>query len=162
MLFRSPQYTKYFGLGIMNTRRVKGIRIVNTFGGGWARSMKERWSMMTSAFVVVSIMLAFGVVSHASWQNSNSSVTSNSPSAAAIYARRCASCHGKDGRAKTFKAKFNDARDLTNWQWQEMVSDERIYNSIVNGRGKMPAFGKKLSDSQVDSVVSYVRSLKKQ
>lgn len=116
---------------------------------------------MASALVVVGVLVSFGVVSHASWQNSNSSVASNPPSAAAIYAKRCASCHGKDGRAKTFKAKFNDARDLTDQQWQEMVSDERIYNSIVNGRGKMPAFGKKLSDSQVDSLVSYVRSLKK-
>ena len=75
--------------------------------------------------------------------------------------KRCASCHGKDGRAKTFKAKFNDARDLTNSQWQADVSDERIYNAITNGRGKMPAFGKKLSDAQVESLVSYVRSLKK-
>lgn len=135
--------------------------VVNTSGGGRNRAMKQQWNRMVLAFVVSGIMFTFGVVSHASWQNSNSSATSNSASAAAIYAKRCASCHGKDGRAKTFKAKFNDARDLTNWQWQEAVSDERIYNAIVNGRGKMPAFGKKLSDSQVDSLVSYVRSLKK-
>ncbi len=126
--------------------------------------MKQRWSRMVFAFafVVSGIVLTLGGISHASWQNSNSSVTSNPASAAAIYARRCASCHGKDGRARTFKAKFNDARDLTSWQWQEAVSDEQLYNSIMNGRGKMPAFGKKLSDLQVDSLVSYVRSLKKQ
>jgi mono/diheme cytochrome c family protein len=124
--------------------------------------MKQQWSRTAFALLVFSIVLTFGVVTHASWQNSNSSVTSNSPSAAAIYMKRCASCHGKDGRARTFKAKFNDARDLTNGQWQEDVSDERIYNAIMNGRGKMPAFRKKLSDSQVESLVSYVRGLKKQ
>lgn len=121
----------------------------------------KQLSRMTCGFVVIGVMLTFGMVTHASWQNSNSSATSNPASAAAIYMKRCASCHGKDGRAKTFKAKFNDARDLTNAQWQEDVSDERIYNAITNGRGKMPAFRKKLSDSQVESLVSYVRGLKK-
>ncbi|HET6890884.1 MAG TPA: cytochrome c [Pyrinomonadaceae bacterium] len=121
----------------------------------------KQFSRMTFGFVVFGVMFTFGMVTHASWQNSNSSVTSNPASAAAVYIRRCASCHGKDGRAKTFKAKFNDARDLTNGQWQQNVSDERIYNSITNGRGKMPAFRKKLSESQVESLVSYVRSLNK-
>ena len=124
--------------------------------------MKQLWPRKWLAFVVFGAVLTFGVISHASWQNSNSSTSSDPASAAAIFNRRCASCHGKDGRAKTFKAKFNDARDLTNWQWQERVSDEQLYNSIMNGRGKMPKFGKKLSESQVDSLVSYVRSLKKQ
>lgn len=77
-----------------------------------------------------------------------------------LYAKRCASCHGKDGRAKTFKAKFNHARDLTNEAWQNEASDERIFNSILNGRGKkMPAFGKKLSEQEINSLVAYIRTL---
>jgi cbb3-type cytochrome c oxidase subunit III len=80
----------------------------------------------------------------------------------AIFDSRCATCHGKDGRAKTFKAKFNKARDLTDAAWQAEASDERIYNSISNGRGKkMPAFAKKLSRAEVEGLVGYVRSLKK-
>ena len=35
---------------------------------------------------------------------------------AVTFAKNCATCHGKDGRAKTFKAKFNHARDLTDPQ----------------------------------------------
>jgi mono/diheme cytochrome c family protein len=88
--------------------------------------------------------------------------TSTSPtSAAAIYDRRCASCHGKDGRAKTFKGKLRSARNLTDPQWQADVSDERLFNSIMNGRGKMPSYGKKLSEAEINSLVSYVRGLKK-
>ena len=83
-------------------------------------------------------------------------------SAASLYAKYCSSCHGKDGRAKTFKAKFNHARNLADPDWQSAVSDERIFNSIANGRGsKMPAFSKKLSETEIDSLVSYVRSLKR-
>ena len=82
--------------------------------------------------------------------------------AAALFKSKCATCHGKDGRARTFKAKFNSARDLTDAGWQERVTNERIFNSIANGRGsKMPAYGENLSDAQIESLVAHVRSLKK-
>jgi mono/diheme cytochrome c family protein len=82
-------------------------------------------------------------------------------SAAELYAKNCASCHGRDGRAKTFKARFNHARNLADPEWQGKVSDERIFNSIMNGKGKMPAFGKKFSEQEIDALVAYVRGLKK-
>ncbi len=84
------------------------------------------------------------------------------PTAAAkLFAKNCATCHGKDGHAKTFKAKFNHARDLTDAKWQADVSDERIFNSISAGRGDhMPAFGKKFSKAEINTLVAHVRSLK--
>ena len=82
--------------------------------------------------------------------------------AGSIFESKCATCHGKDGRAKTMKAKFNKARNLTDAAWQAEASDERIYNSIANGRGKkMPAFAKKLSRVELEGLVGYVRGLKK-
>jgi mono/diheme cytochrome c family protein len=85
----------------------------------------------------------------------------NARTAAALYARNCASCHGRDGGAKTLKARVNHARKLSEAEWQNRVSDERIFNSIINGKGKMPAYAKKLSEQEIDSLVTYVRSLKK-
>src|SRR6266550_2898168 len=79
--------------------------------------------------------------------------------AKALYSSECATCHGKDGKAKTFKAKFNHARNLNDAKWQAEVTDERLYNSIHNGKGKMPAFGKKLSDSRINALVAFVRTL---
>jgi mono/diheme cytochrome c family protein len=84
--------------------------------------------------------------------------------AAQLYGKYCASCHGSDGRAKTTKAKFNHARDITDSKWQDDVSDERIFNSIMNGRnvrGNMPAFSKKMTEQEADSLVTYVRGLRK-
>jgi cytochrome c6 len=81
--------------------------------------------------------------------------------ASVLFAKNCATCHGKDGRAKTFKAKFNGARNLTDAQWQESVSDERLFNSITNGRGKMPSFKKKFSSAEIESLVAHVRGLRK-
>jgi cbb3-type cytochrome c oxidase subunit III len=83
------------------------------------------------------------------------------PDANSLFAKNCATCHGKDGTAKTFKAKFNGARNLTDSAWQANVSDERLFNSITNGRGHMPAWGKKLSEAEINSLVAYVRQLKK-
>lgn len=82
-----------------------------------------------------------------------------------LYRRYCISCHGTDGRAKTSKGKFSHARDLSDPQWQADVSDERIFNSIMNGRnggGNMPAFSKKLNEKEANSLVDFVRQLKGQ
>ena len=81
--------------------------------------------------------------------------------AAQLFSQNCAKCHGKDGRAKGLKAKVAGVRNLADTEWQDRVTDERIFNSINNGKGKMPAFGKKLSEADVNSLVNYVRSLKK-
>ena len=81
--------------------------------------------------------------------------------ASRLYEKKCAECHGKDGRSKSFKGKLTHARNLTDAEWQERVSDERIYNSISNGKEKMPAFGKKISEAEINSLVTYVRSLQK-
>jgi len=89
------------------------------------------------------------------------SVTTYERSATQLFSKKCASCDGRNGRAKTFKAKLNHARNISDSEWQERVSDERIFNSIMNGKGKMPAYGKKLSEQEIEALVTYVRGLKK-
>lgn len=89
----------------------------------------------------------------------------NARTASQMYRRYCVSCHGNDGKAKTSKGKFSHARDLSDAQWQADVSDERIFNSIMNGRnqrGNMPAFSDKLNEKEVNSLVSFVRGFKAQ
>ena len=83
--------------------------------------------------------------------------------ASQLYRRYCVSCHGNDGKAKTSKGKFSHARDLSDPQWQDEVSDARLFNSIMNGRserGNMPQFSSKLSEKEVNSLVDFVRKLK--
>lgn len=80
--------------------------------------------------------------------------------AKALFVKDCASCHGKDGQAKTFRGKILGAQNLTDSKWQAGATDEHIFSVIGNGRKKMPAFGKKLSEEEIDSLVEYVRKLK--
>jgi mono/diheme cytochrome c family protein len=97
----------------------------------------------------------------AHWSPQDKQKAAGARDTATLYAKNCATCHGKDGRAKTFKAKFNKARNLTDEAWQREASDERLFNSIANGRGKMPAFGKKFSESEINGLVAFVRQFKK-
>ena len=106
------------------------------------------------------VLLLFICVSSFASINAN-----NARPASQLYRRYCVSCHGNDGRAKTSKGKFSHARDLSDAQWQSDVSDERIFNSIMNGRnvrGNMPAFGNKLNEQEADTLVDFVRRLKGQ
>jgi len=81
---------------------------------------------------------------------------------AVTYEKNCATCHGKDGSARTFKSKHHEhARDLTDSKWQADATDERIFNTIANGKGKMPAFKRRLTNEQITSLVAYVRGLKR-
>lgn len=114
---------------------------------------------MKYAFLIVVVVVLGGAF--ASRPVSGGPIVAGENSAARSYARNCASCHGKDGRAKTLKAKRNRARDLADPEWQNRVSDERIFNSIMNGKGKMPGYSKKLSEPVIDALVAYVRALKK-
>lgn len=121
--------------------------------------MMRRAELLAFAFALMASLGA--AVASGNPRGQNKAPSTSSSIAAAIYDKRCASCHGKDGRAKTFKGKLRSARNLTDPQWQVDVSDERIFNSIMNGRGKMPSYEKKLSEAEINSLVSYVRCLKK-
>ena len=81
--------------------------------------------------------------------------------AATIYNRQCVSCHGRDGRGRTRKGRQTHARDMTDASWQDDVGDERLFNSISNGRGKMPAFRKKISENDIDALVALVRRMRR-
>jgi mono/diheme cytochrome c family protein len=112
-----------------------------------------------SAFAVV-VMVAIGGT-FTIRATSMAPIAVNVCTPAALYARNCASCHGRDGGARTSKVRLNHARKLNDSEWQDRTGDERIFNSIMNGKGKRPAYGKKLSEQEIDSLVSYVRGLKR-
>ncbi|PYS74905.1 MAG: hypothetical protein DMF69_00360 [Acidobacteria bacterium] len=90
--------------------------------------------------------------------------TQKGRTAAQLYSRYCSSCHGRDGRSQTSKGKYGHARDLTDAKWQDDVSDERIYNSIMHGRnggGNMPGFANKLKEKEANALVEMIRGLRR-
>ncbi len=74
--------------------------------------------------------------------------------AAALFASKCAACHGKDGKG-TPTGKKMGAKDLAG-ETSEPVAE--IAGDIANGKGKMPGFKGKLSPEEIDAIAQYVKA----
>lgn len=79
----------------------------------------------------------------------------------AIYAAKCAVCHGKDGRGTpNWRAKGQP--DFTDEKWQKSRTDAQIAGITKEGKGKyMPAFKSKLSDEEIAAVAARIRTFGK-
>lgn len=73
-----------------------------------------------------------------------------------LYEQNCLACHG-DSRDKVAKAKLNDAR------WLAERGDEALAQSIANGKGAMPAWGRSkggpLDDDGIAALLSFLKAL---
>ncbi len=76
------------------------------------------------------------------------------------YKAKCQGCHGPGGVPSEGMVKAMGMKPLGGPDVQKM-SDAEITTAINNGKGKMPAFKGKLSDSQISDLVKYIRTLKK-
>ncbi|HEY7863339.1 MAG TPA: c-type cytochrome [Thermoanaerobaculia bacterium] len=92
--------------------------------------------------LVFSSLLVFGVSVYA---------TEDHPSA--LFKEYCAVCHGEDGKGKTPKGKQLNARDFTDEEFQEDETDSEMIEVVTEGEMDMPAFGKKLTREQIESLV---------
>ena len=86
--------------------------------------------------------------------------TAKAKEAKKLFKLRCAKCHGADGAGDSPYGQIVGATNLRDPNWQEKVDDDRLVNSIRHGRGQMPAFNKKLTDDQIDSLALFVRTLR--
>jgi mono/diheme cytochrome c family protein len=77
---------------------------------------------------------------------------------APVYKAKCASCHGADGSGATPVGKSLAIRDLRAPAVQKL-SDADLTKVISDGKGKMPAYAKKLSAVQIQALVATIRSM---
>jgi cytochrome c oxidase cbb3-type subunit 3 len=78
----------------------------------------------------------------------------------AIYKRNCAGCHGADGSGQTAMGRTFKLVDLRSAEPQKMT-DAQLAEIVTKGKNHMPAYDKKLSHEQIQSVVGYLRELAK-
>jgi mono/diheme cytochrome c family protein len=89
----------------------------------------------------------------------SSAYTLASPGADTFKAR-CAPCHGATGKGDTKMGQHLKLRDLGSADVQKKTEDE-LEAIIDKGKGKMPAYGGKLTKEQIEDLVKFIRSLKK-
>ncbi len=80
---------------------------------------------------------------------------------AELFARACASCHGKDGKAQTPIARKLKVKDLTQTALDEPAIAEQIRagRKGEDGLTRMPSFGESLKPAEIEGLVQYVRTL---
>jgi mono/diheme cytochrome c family protein len=97
-----------------------------------------------AALAVFGLIAALGVTLFA---------TERQEGPSALFKEFCARCHGEDGTGNTPKGKQLMARDFTDADWRSAKSDADLIKAIVAGGEAMPAFGKKLTPEQIESLV---------
>jgi cytochrome c553 len=75
------------------------------------------------------------------------------------WANQCTPCHGRIGAGNGPQAPMFKPPDLTDAEWQDSVTDERLFTSIQQGRNKMPAFN--LPEGTARSLVKLVRMVRR-
>lgn len=109
-------------------------------------------SKRTCQFFAIFALLALGVASAAA---------ADAAAGKEAFDKKCKTCHGAtgDGNPGMAKALKADIKPLSSAEIQSK-SDAELKQTITQGKGKMkPVAG--LSDSDIDNVIAYVRTLKK-
>jgi mono/diheme cytochrome c family protein len=88
------------------------------------------------------------------------SVTAFADDGAALYKSKCASCHGADGKGQTAIGKTMKLRDLGSPEVQKQT-DAELYAWTADGKGKMPGYKSKMSESEIKALVVFMRTFKK-
>ena len=81
----------------------------------------------------------------------------DSAASGATFRTKCAMCHGPDGGGSEVGKSMN-VPDLRSPAVQKLP-DAELAQVISDGKGGMPSFKNSLSEDQIHSMVSYVRSL---
>jgi mono/diheme cytochrome c family protein len=76
----------------------------------------------------------------------------------ALYKSKCQVCHGADGKGSPAGQKLG-AKDFHSTDVQKQT-DAELIEITKQGKGKMPAYDKKLTDDQIKQLIKYIRSLK--
>src|ERR1700731_812939 len=118
-------------------------------------------------FVLLSVLI-FGGCSKPSEEYAPTPDKSPSRAGETIFQTRCFVCHGREGKGNGPASTGLGAtvRDLTNPSWQDSTSDETIRSVVRNGAQAVGgsiamAPNRDLSDAQIQSLVRYIRQLRK-
>lgn len=79
-----------------------------------------------------------------------------------VYNSRCASCHGRDGKARTDIGRKLKAKDLTQATTWQGLTDNAIEKQILAGTPdkSMPPYQGRLSAEELAAVIKYLHEFK--
>lgn len=75
-----------------------------------------------------------------------------------VYTKQCVSCHGADGKGNAKMAAMLKTT-IPPLAGSAAKADADLVKMVAEGKKPMPAFGKKLSNEELEAVVHYVKTL---
>jgi cytochrome c6 len=78
---------------------------------------------------------------------------------AALYKAKCAACHAADGSGSTTVGKNLKVKPFASAEVQK-CTDAELTKTISDGKGKMPAYAKKMTPAEIESLVAVIRTMK--
>ncbi len=93
-------------------------------------------------------------------QAASAPTANGSSSGTELFQHRCSGCHGIDGEAHTHAGTSFHALDFHDPAVMKMT-DADLAAIIHDGKNRMPAFGNRLSQSDIESLVAYIHTLQK-
>lgn len=82
-------------------------------------------------------------------------------SAAAVYARSCARCHGSTGTPSPGMVRLMEVKDFADSTVMATVADSALSRAISEGTGGMPGYKDRLTADQITALVGYIRTLRR-
>jgi mono/diheme cytochrome c family protein len=123
-----------------------------------------KWPVCGLIFLVLALFLIETTATRALPQRRRSTAQSKSEHVRDLFRNNCARCHGADGRGDTPLGQTYKSPDFTDPEWwrknSSITSTARLTDIVRRGRGGMPGFGKKLTRTEIRSLVGYVRKFK--
>ena len=105
--------------------------------------------------------ISYGVVATVAWQRRSAARVRQVNE---LFNRNCARCHGADGRSDTPQGHLFKAPDFTDPEWWKKnsttTSIRTLRAAVARGKAGMPAFGKKLTRSEINLLVDRIRSFR--
>jgi mono/diheme cytochrome c family protein len=105
-------------------------------------------------------------VSRATLQQRRSVTGSSGTRVGDLFRSNCARCHGADGAGDTPLGHTYKAPNFTDPDWwrkhSSLTSTAGLVSIVTHGKGGMPAFGRKLTRTEIRRLVDYVRKFRNQ
>jgi mono/diheme cytochrome c family protein len=123
-----------------------------------------KWLAGGLVLLLLTLLLVEIRVSRAMPQRRRSSAQARAERVVDLFRTNCARCHGADGRGDTPLGHTYKSPDFTDPEWwrknSNITSTAQLSAIVRRGKGGMPAFGKKLTRTDIRLLVGYVRKFK--